>query len=100
MGEAGCDLSLVRRLAALAKLSLEGEDLDRVCRDIARIAEYLSEVGRAVRGRDVEPLYHVWEESSVLREGKVVESVNVRDFAPDTLDPEGRVRAPWRGSRG
>jgi len=94
-----CRSGLVERLLSLARLRVSGEELDILCRDIERISSYLRQVGEAVRGIDVPPLYHVWEEEGFLKEEEVDRRIDVRDFAPDVL--EGRwVRVPWRGGRG
>jgi Asp-tRNA(Asn)/Glu-tRNA(Gln) amidotransferase C subunit len=91
----GCEA--VRRAAELARILFTEEEMARLCREASRIAEYLASVGEAVRGREVEPLYHVWEEEGQVRDFIGDRRVSVAEFLPaDRVDGEGRVKIPWR----
>ncbi|MEB3780181.1 MAG: hypothetical protein GSR85_08120 [Desulfurococcales archaeon] len=94
-----CRVDLVERLLSLARLRVSREEFMVLCRDVDRISSYLRQVGEAVRGVNLPPLYHVWEEEGTLKEESVERRVDIEDFAPEVL--EGRwVRVPWRGGRG
>ena len=100
MAKLVCNEDLVARLSELAKIDVSEWEIEDICRDLERIASYLGEVGKAVAGlKNVKPLYHVWEESSIVREGGSQERVNVADFAPEAVEGD-YVKAPWRGRRG
>ena len=87
----------VRRAAELARIAFTPEEMERLCKEASRIAEYLASVGEAVRGLEVEPLYHVWEEEGGLRDRIEDRRVALESFLPpERLDGEGRVRVPWR----
>ncbi len=94
----GCEA--VRRAAELARIAFTEDEMARLCREASRIAEYLASVGEAVRGLDVKPLYHVWEEEGGLRDFIADRRVDVASFLPaDRIDEEGRVKIPWREVR-
>lgn len=85
------------RLASLAKLGLRQDEREKLCNELPIIADYLRGVSEALRGVDVEPLYHVWEEESGLREGGVQRKVDILELlGRERVDGEGRVRVPWR----
>ncbi|MCE4610640.1 MAG: aspartyl/glutamyl-tRNA amidotransferase subunit C [Desulfurococcales archaeon] len=93
--EDGC--RAVRRAVELARIAFTSEELERLCKEASRIAEYLASVGEAVKGLDVEPLYHVWEEEGGLRDRIEDRRVPLESFLPpERLDGEGRVKVPWR----
>ncbi|BAN90542.1 Asp-tRNA(Asn)/Glu-tRNA(Gln) amidotransferase subunit GatC [Aeropyrum camini] len=96
--EKGC--SILERLREIAHIELVGDEKEIVCRDIERIADYLGQVSSALEelGVDPEPLYHVWETQSRIRDGlDRKRMVSVESFLePGRLDGEGRVRVPWR----
>lgn len=90
-----CDT--VDRLSSLARVALGPGERERMCLEIRVIAEYLRSVGEALRGVDVEPLYHVWEEESWLRPGGEPERVDLAlVVGGERLDEEGRLKVPWR----
>ncbi len=87
----------VRRAAELAKIEFSSEEMERLCRDATKIAGYLASVGEAVRGLDVEPLYHVWEAEGQIRDYISDRRVRPESFLPpERIDSEGRIKVPWR----
>ncbi len=90
-------MRLLERLASLARLKPDPE----YCEDIESIRSFLDQLSEArseVEGLD--PLYHVWEESSRLREGgeKGYPKTSVSDLLPpDRVDQGGHVKLPWKG---
>ncbi|BAA80717.1 hypothetical protein APE_1716 [Aeropyrum pernix K1] len=98
------DCSVLERLREIAHLHFMKEEEEIVCRDIERIAGYLGQVSKALEELDAdpEPLYHVWESRSRIRDGVDRERrISVASFLqPGRLDREGRVRIPWREVRG
>ncbi len=90
--------SVVDRLSSLSRVALSGDERERMCMEVRVIAEYLRSVGEALRGVEVEPLYHVWEEESWLRPGGEPERVDLAwVVGSDRVDEEGRLKVPWRG---
>lgn len=88
---------ILDRLASLAKLGLREEERNKLCDELPVIADYLREVSEALKGVDAEPLYHVWEGESGLREGGARRGVDVLELlGRGRVDDEGRVRVPWR----
>jgi aspartyl-tRNA(Asn)/glutamyl-tRNA(Gln) amidotransferase subunit C len=80
------DEATLRGLAELAKLELEGEELERMRRDLDQILEYVAQLGE-LDTRDVPPTTHVLELFAPLR----------RDEVRDVLPVEGALRnAPQR----
>lgn len=90
-----CDRDLILRLAELAKLRIDEEELDTLCEDLSRIIEYLKEVRELVSDSNIEPLYHVWEEGSRTRGGEASTRVDIRELSVEMED--GYVKVPWRG---
>ena len=94
-----CGRDLVLRLSELAKIEISESEVEDICRDLERIASYLGELRKAaLKLKNIDPLYHVWEESSIVRDKGAHEKISVADFAPEALEGS-YVRAPWRGRR-
>ncbi|MCE4602457.1 MAG: aspartyl/glutamyl-tRNA amidotransferase subunit C [Desulfurococcales archaeon] len=92
-----CSQDLLERLASLAKLKLDREEAEEICRSIPRIAEYLRKVSKIPGIVEAEPLYHVWEEESRLLDDSPNRRVDLASLPVDVDD--GYVKAPWRGGR-
>ncbi len=94
MGQGECsDLEDLARLARLRASSVD-------CKSILDMREFLSGLSQAkelVEG--MEPLYHVWEAQTSLREGQGTpyQGVDPAKLGVETRD--GYVVYPWRGKR-
>ncbi|MEM0340362.1 MAG: aspartyl/glutamyl-tRNA amidotransferase subunit C [Acidilobaceae archaeon] len=99
MDKTGCDEALVRKLAEIAKLELNDNEIKQICRDVEKIASYLKGVSEAA-SLALEPLYHVWEEIGHLREPAEdpEKAVDVRRLS-SIVDERGYIKSPWRGGR-
>ncbi len=85
----------MERLLELARLRFSSEELKIVCRDVERIAKYLSGVSEIIGDTTVEPLFHVWEEESRLLENSQDRSIDIEDLPVEVEN--GYVKVPWRG---
>lgn len=96
MNKDGCEG--LENLLGIARIELSSEEYKIICSSVSNVAKYLREVGQALENReDVKPLYHVWEESTALREGGRPRTVDVKSFLhEEKLDREGRIRIPWK----
>jgi len=96
-GKEGSICEAVRRAVELVRIEFSEGDMERLCREASKIASYLASVGDAVKGVDVEPLYHVWEAEGPLRDTIMDRRVHPRSFLEeDRVDSEGRIKIPWR----
>lgn len=83
------------RIAALAKLELTGDDLDRAARDLAEILSYVEQIA-AVDTSGVEPDADVWI-APPLRDDAPGESLDAAETfanAPDADRTAGLFRVP------
>jgi len=83
------------RIAALAKLELTGEDLDRAARDLAEILGYVEQIA-AVDTAGIEPSPGVWV-APPLRDDTVGAMLNADETfanAPDADRAAGLFRVP------
>ncbi|MCE4619447.1 MAG: hypothetical protein F7C33_00315 [Desulfurococcales archaeon] len=85
---------LLSKIRVLARLEVPPEDCERIT-EIRGFLEGVRRAGPLVEGLD--PLYHVWEAESRLRDPreKGYGHVNIEDLGVETR--EGYVRLPWRG---
>lgn len=65
----------VRRVAALAQLSVSAEEADRLARDLDRMLEYV-ETLNAVDTTDVEPTSHLVPSETPMREDRAVPAID------------------------
>ena len=89
--------SVLEKLASLAKIKLSSEEVETLCRDLERTAEFLRSVSEISKELDVNPLYYVWDEWGPLRVPGEPGAINIADL--NVHLKEGYVRAPWRGGR-
>ncbi len=88
---------LIRRLASLAKIRISDEELESICKDLERTAEFLRTVSDISKNLDVNPLYYVWDNWGPLREPGEQRKVDISDLPVHLKD--GYVKVPWRGGR-
>lgn len=85
---------LLSKIRVLARLEVPSDDCERIT-EIRGFLEGVRRAGPLVEGLD--PLYHVWEAESRLRDPheRGYEQVSVEGLGVETRD--GYVRLPWRG---
>jgi len=88
---------LVERLASLAKIELSEEELESICVDLEKTAEFLKSVSSIASSLDVEPLYYVWDTWGPLRDVGKPRYIDVSELPVKLKD--GYIVVPWRGGR-
>ncbi|MCS7028861.1 MAG: Asp-tRNA(Asn)/Glu-tRNA(Gln) amidotransferase subunit GatC [Bacteroidia bacterium] len=68
------DENLIRRLANLAKLEFEGEDLTQIQQDLTQILNFVNKLNE-LDTTNVEPLIHIVDEVNHLREDIVKQEI-------------------------
>ncbi|MCS6984847.1 MAG: Asp-tRNA(Asn)/Glu-tRNA(Gln) amidotransferase subunit GatC [Leptospiraceae bacterium] len=73
------DQEEVRRIAKLARLNLEGEELEKLTKDFNKILEFVDQL-RELETSQVMPLQHVLELENVYRDDKVINELSLEDI--------------------
>jgi Asp-tRNA(Asn)/Glu-tRNA(Gln) amidotransferase C subunit len=89
--------SVMEKLASLAKIKLSEEEVESLCRDLERTAEFLRTVSEISRELEVNPLYYVWDQWGPLREPGEPRTIDIAGLHVSLK--EGYVRVPWRGGK-
>jgi len=84
----------VRKIASLARLNVDSDDLSRLSRELGTILDYIKQI-EAVDTGEAQPMSHVHGIVNVFREDNVTPSLDSEELLKNAPDYCGRfIRVP------
>ena len=94
------DRELVKKLAWLSRLKITEDEIESLIEDFKCIIDFFNKIDELKEVvKDVKPLYHVLELSTVVRSDKPRLPTSKEDILSIAPESEGGfIKAPWRAT--